>query len=240
MLPKIDVPTYTVKLPSSGQELVVRPFLVKEEKLLLMAVKSDDAQEIVKTTKQVINNCIISPQINVDTLPFFDIDYLFIALRAKSIGETIEVNFICQNNVDGQKCGGKFAIGIDIAKVEVENNDRSRLEIRFHDNLIFNMKYPTYSIMKMLDEKSDMLDMKIKIIVACVDRIFADGQYYTNKDMTPSEMEQFIEGLTQQQFQKLEEFVNEFPTFYVAASGKCKKCGKDHNVRYKDFINFFR
>lgn len=240
MLPKIDVPTYTVKLPSNGQELIIRPFLVKEEKLLLMAVKSDDAQEIVRTTKQIINNCIISPQINVDTLPFFDIDYLFIALRAKSIGETIDVNFICQNVIDGDRCGGKFTVGIDISKVEVENNDKSRLEIRFNDNLIFNMKYPTYSIMKMLDEKSDALDMKIKIIVACIDRIFVDGQYYTNKDMTPTEMEQFVEGLTQQQFQKLEEFVNEFPTFYATGETNCPKCGKNHNVRYKDFINFFR
>ena len=109
MLPKIDVPTYTLKLPSSEQELTVRPFLVKEEKLLLMAVKSDDPQEIIRTTKQVINNCIISPEINVDTLPFFDIDYLFIALRAKSIGETIELNFICQNKVEDTKCGGKLS-----------------------------------------------------------------------------------------------------------------------------------
>jgi len=140
MLPIIDVPTYTIRLPSNGQELTIRPFLVKEEKLLLMAVKSDDAQEIVRTTKQIINNCIISPQINVDTLPFFDIDYLFIALRAKSIGETIDVNFICQNIVNEERCGGKFAVGIDISKVEVENNDKSRLEIRLNDNLIINMK----------------------------------------------------------------------------------------------------
>ena len=108
MLPKIDVPIYNVKLPSTGQELSVRPFLVKEEKMLLMAVKSDDAQEIIRTTKQVINNCIVSPEIDVDTLPFFDIDYLFIALRAKSVGESIDVNFICQSEVDGDKCGGKL------------------------------------------------------------------------------------------------------------------------------------
>jgi len=240
MLPIIDVPTYTIRLPSNGQELTIRPFLVKEEKLLLMAVKSDDAQEIVRTTKQIINNCIISPQINVDTLPFFDIDYLFIALRAKSIGETIDVNFICQNIVNEERCGGKFAVGIDISKEEVENNDKSRLEIRFNDNLIFNMKYPTYSVMKMLDEKSDALDMKVKIIVSCIDKIFANGQYYTNKDMTPAEMQEFVENLTQQQFQKLEEFANDFPTFYATGRSVCQKCRKEHSVRYKDFINFFR
>lgn len=240
MLPKIDVPTYNVKLPSNGQELTIRPFLVKEEKLLLMAAKSDDAQEIVRATKQVINNCIIEPQINIDALPFFDIDYLFIALRAKSVGESINVNFICQNIVEDQKCGGKFDVAIDISKIEVENNDKSRLDIAFHDNLIFKMKYPTYSAMKLIDEKSDALDTKIKIIVACIDKIFANGQYYTNKDMTPTEMQEFIENLTQQQFGKLEEFVKEFPSFYAVGSGECKKCGRHHNVRYKDFINFFR
>ena len=239
MLPKIDVPTYILKLPSNGQELTVRPFLVKEEKLLLMAVKSDDPQEIIRTTKQVINNCIVSPEINVDTLPFFDIDYLFIALRAKSIGEIIELNFICQNRIEDAKCGGKFSINVDIANVDFVNKDKP-LEIRFNDNLIFKMKYPTYSLMKLLDEKADMLETKIKIIVASIDRIFSNGQYYTNKDLTPSEMQDFIEGLTQQQFGMLEDFVNNFPTFYATGIGRCVKCGKEHNVRYKDFVNFFR
>jgi len=240
MLPKIDVPTYTVKLPSNGEELTIRPFLVKEEKLLLMAAKSDDAQEIIRATKQVINNCIIEPQVNIDKLPFFDIDYLFIALRAKSIGESIDVNFICQAVIEDQKCGGKFTVPIDISKIEVNNNDKARLEIRFHDDLIFYMKYPTYAAMKMIDEKSDALNTKIKIIVSCVDKIFTKGQYYTNKDITPAEVQDFVENLTQQQFEKLEEFIKEFPTFYAVGNGKCKKCGKDHSVRYKDFINFFR
>lgn len=239
MLPKIDVPTYIIKLPSSGQELTIRPFLVKEEKLLLMAVKSDDPQEIIRTTKQVINNCIISPEINIDTLPFFDIDYLFIALRAKSIGETIELNFICQNRIEDVKCGGKFSVNVDIANVEVENKDKP-LEIKFHDDLIFKMKYPSYALMKQLDEKADLLETKIKIIVASIERIFTKGQYFTSKDITPAEMQEFVEGLTQQQFGLLEEFVNNFPTFYATGSGRCVKCGKEHNVRYKDFVNFFR
>lgn len=240
MLPKIDVPTYNVTLPSNGKELTIRPFLVKEEKLLLMAVKSDDAQEIVRTTKQVINNCIISPEINVDSLPFFDIDYLFIALRAKSIGESIEVNFICQNMVENEKCGGRFTVDIDISKIGVDNNDNSQLDISFHDDLIFKMKYPSYSVMRQLDEKDNQLDTKIKIIAACIDKIFTKGQYYTSKDLTPNELQEFIENLTQQQFNKLEEFTSNFPSFYAKGEGKCPKCGKEHSVRYKDFVNFFR
>lgn len=240
MLPKIDVPTYDMKIPSTGQEITVRPFIVKEEKLLLMAAQSNDPQEIIKTTKQIINNCIISPEVNIDALPFFDIDYLFIALRAKSVGEKISANFVCQNMVEGQKCGGKFEVDIDIANVELENNDKSKLEIRFNDNLIFNMKYPPYSIMKSLTEDKNILDNKSKIIAACVDRIFMKGQYYTSKDFTTSELYEFIENLTQQQFEKLEDFIMTFPKFYVKAQGHCKKCGRDHSVRYNDFINFFQ
>ena len=121
MLPKIDLPTYDLKLPSNGKEVTFRPFLVKEEKLLLMAAKSNDANEIIKTTKQVINNCIIEPSdLNVDTLPFFDVDCLFIAMRAKSVGESIKVNFVCQNSVENAKCGGKFEIAIDISNVFIK------------------------------------------------------------------------------------------------------------------------
>lgn len=240
MLPKIDTPIYDVKIPSTGQEIKIRPFLVKEEKLLLMAVKSNDPQEIINTTKQVINNCLIDSDINIDTLPFFDIDYLFIALRAKSIGEKIEVNFICQNMVDDSKCGGRFKVEIDISNVEVVNNDKSRLDIKFNDNLIFKMKYPTYSIMKLIDGKEDVIENKIKIISASIDRIFSKGQYYSSKDFTPEELREFLENLTQQQFEKLDEFITDFPTFYATGNGKCPKCGKEHSVRYKDFVNFFR
>jgi T4 bacteriophage base plate protein len=240
MLPKIDTPTYDVKLPSSGKEVTIRPFLVKEEKLLLMAVRSNDAQEIIRTTKQVINNCLIDSDVNVDTLPFFDIDYLFIALRAKSIGEKIEVGFICQNMTEGNKCGGKFKSEIDISNVEVVNNDKSKLEIKFNDNLIFKMKYPTYAVMRTINENDDAIETKIKVISASIDKIFSNGQYYTNKDFTPEELRDFLENLTQQQFEKLDEFISEFPTFYATGKGKCLRCGTEHTVRYKDFVNFFR
>lgn len=240
MLPKIDTPTYDVKLPSSGKEVTIRPFLVKEEKLLLMAVRSNDAQEIIRTTKQVINNCLIDSDVNVDSLPFFDIDYLFIALRAKSIGEKIEVGFICQNMIEGNKCGGKFKSEIDISNVEVINNDKSKLEIKFNDNLIFKMKYPTYAVMRTINENDDAIETKIKVISASIDKIFSNGQYYTNKDFTPEELRDFLENLTQQQFEKLDEFISEFPTFYATGKGKCPRCGTEHTVRYKDFVNFFR
>lgn len=241
MLPKIDLPVYELKLPSNGKEVKFRPFLVKEEKLLLMAAKSNDANEIIKTTKQIINNCLIDSDVNVENLPFFDTDCLFIAMRAKSIGESIEAKYICQNNLeDGTPCRGKFDTKIDMSNVEVDKNENIKSEIRFNDNLIFYMKYPTYSILKLLNDNDDSFEKKIKIIVASIDRIFVNDQYYSNKDITPEELQNFVENLTQEQFDKLAEFTSNFPSFFVNATGTCMKCGKEHTVRYKDFVRFFQ
>lgn len=240
MLQKIDLPIYELKLPSNGQEVKFRPFLVKEEKLLLIAVKTNDANEILKTTKQVINNCLIDTDINVDTLPFFDVDCLFIAMRAKSVGESIEVNFICQKETDTGKCGGKFPIRIDISNVQVDKNDNISSDIQFNSNLIFKMKYPSYSIIKLLNNDDDSLEKKIKIIAASIDNIFMNGSYHSNKDLTPEEIQSFIENLTQEQFNKLSEYVSNFPSFYVSGKGNCTKCGQSHEVRYKDFVRFFQ
>lgn len=240
MLPKIDLPTYELKLPSNGKEIRFRPFLVKEEKLLLMAAKSGDANEIIKTTKQVINNCLLD-EVNIDTLPFFDVDCLFIALRAKSIGESIEVNYICQNTLeDNTPCRGRFPVKIDISNVEIEKNENIKSEIKFNDNLIFHMKYPGYSIIKLLNDNTDSFDKKIKIITMSIDKIFSKGQYYSTKDFSTEELQSFIENLTQEQFDKLAEFTSNFPSFFVKSEGKCTKCGKEHSVRYKDFVRFFQ
>ncbi len=241
MLPKIDLPIYDLKLPSNGKEVRFRPFLVKEEKLLLMAAKSGDSNEIIRTTKQVINNCLLDNDVNVETLPFFDIDCLFIAMRAKSVGESIEVNYICQSiTKDGTPCQSKFPVTIDISNVEIDKNENIKSEIKFNDNLIFYMKYPGYSIIKVLNDNDDSFEKKIKIIIASIDRIFNKDQYYSTKDFSTEELQNFIENLTQEQFDKLAEFTSNFPSFYVKAEGKCDKCGKEHVVRYNDFVRFFQ
>lgn len=239
MLPIIDVPTYELKLPSNGKEVTIRPFLVKEEKMLLMAVKTDDVQEIIKITKQVLNNCIITKDIDLDALPFFDIDYLFIALRAKSVGEKIPVSYICNAVTDEGQCNGKFKVDLDIANIEVIKEETS-MDITFTDNLIFKMKYPSYSVTKSLMDKESGMETTIKIIAACIERVFSKGQYYTNKDLTPDDMIKLVESLTGEQFNRLEQFTNNFPYFQVVGQGQCTKCGKEHSVRYKDFVNFFR
>jgi hypothetical protein len=240
MLPiKIDLPTYDLVLPSSGKEIKVRPFLVKEEKLLLMATESQDEDDIVKTTKQIVQNCILD-DVDVDKLPFFDVDYLIVALRAKSLGDKVEVRFVCQNVLENElSCNKSFYADVDISKAEIDYKEKVSPTIDLGKGLTVKMRYPTYSIMKMLDENDNELERKVKIIAVCVEQIIQGDKVYSHRDYSRDEMKQFIENMTEEQFLKLEKFVDNFPGFLVRLHAKCPGCGFDHNIEYKEFQSFF-
>jgi hypothetical protein len=238
-LPKIDLPIYELKLPSNGKVVKIRPFLVKEEKLLLMAVESQDEKEIINVTQQVINNCLIESDVKIETLPFFDVDYLFIALRAKSVGEHIEVKFTCNNIHEDKKCGYIFPAHIDISNCELVKDENIKSTINIGKGYMIMMKYPNYTTMKTILDDDAVLDKKIRIIAASIDSIINGDEVFTTKDKTKEELIEFVEGLTQQQFRLLEEFVNNFPSFIIRAKAKCSKCGFDHSLEYKEFASFF-
>lgn len=239
-LPKIDVPTYELTLPSTGKTVRVRPFLVKEEKLLLMALASKDDNTIIETTKQIVNNCMLTKGVDVEKLPFFDVDYLFIALRAKSVGEAIEVNFTCNHRTeDGSKCGFIFGAKIDIANVEVLNKEHEKT-IQLTDKLTVKMRYPSYDVMKRITDKDDELTNKIRIIAASIDMVIDGDTVHSPKDYSREEFEEFIEGFTEAQFKKLSNFVENFPFFQVVAEHECPRCHFNHKIKYKDFTSFFR
>ena len=239
-LPKIDVPVYELKLPSSGKSVRVRPFLVKEEKLLLIAVESKDQSTIIQTTKQIINNCLIDNDINIEKLPFFDVDYLFIALRAKSIGETVSVNFICNMYSEGAKCDTMFPVDIDISKCEVNREKDISPTIKLTDKVTIKMKYPSYEVMKRFIENEDVMTKKIKIMASSIDQVMDGDKIFSSKDYTKDQLEKYIETFTEEQFKKLEEYVDNFPSFVILAEGKCPKCKFEHKLEYKDFTSFFR
>lgn len=239
-LPKIDVPIYELKLPSSGKSIRVRPFLVKEEKLLLIAVESKDQNTIIQTTKQIINNCLIDNDVNIERLPFFDVDYLFIALRAKSIGETVNVNFICNVYEEGKKCGTMFPVDIDIQKCEVKKPEDVSQTIKLTDKVTIKMKYPSYEVMKRFMENEDVLTKKIKIIASSIDQIVDGDKVMSHKDFSKDQLEQYIETFTEEQFKKFEKYVDNFPSFVILAEGMCPKCKFNHKLEYTDFTSFFR
>lgn len=238
-LPKIDVPVYELKIPSTGTMIKVRPFSVKEEKLLLMAVESNDMPEIINTTMQIINNCIVDGDVNIDKLPFFDIDYIFIFLRAKSIGESIDVKLECRNLVNEKPCGNIVPSQMNIANCDLYIPDNLSDDIKLDKNKGVKMKYPTYASVKRLDDDKGNLDKKLTLIVNSIDYIYDAATRYYSKDFSKDELKKFVEDLTEENFKKLEYFVDNFPTFYVTLKAKCSKCQFDHEVRYTDFYDFF-
>lgn len=236
-LPKIDVPILELPLPSSSKTVRVRPFTVKEEKLLLQAAQSKDTQEIINTTKQVINNCMID-DVKVNDLPFFDIDYLFIALRAKSIGEVIEMNYSCNAFVNGEKCGGVFPVQLDISKATIMKNEEVEQKIMLSGDVGVMMKYPSYDAMKTVLSDT-AYDRRIRLIYNSIDYIFDKEQVYSSKDMDKEKIVAFVDDLTQSNLSKLEAWVDNLPYFEIKTEALCPKCGFTHNIRYKDFSSFF-
>ncbi len=239
MLPQLTTPIYTINLPSNGKPIRVRPFLVKEEKLLLMAAESKEATEVINTTKQIITNCLIDGDANVDTMPFFDVDFLFLTLRAKSISENIDVNFTCNNTKDGKKCGAIFPVQLDISSASITKDDSLKDEIWLSDKIGVKMKYPKYSTMKKVVSDESILNKRIRIIQACMNHVFDDQQTYPTKEMSREELDNFIDGLTTSQLDKLGDWVNSLPELAIRVQKDCPSCGFKHNIVYKDFTSFF-
>ena len=237
-LPKIELPAYDFVIPSSKKTIRVRPFTVKEEKMILMAVESKVPADIIATVKQVINNCILDGDLDVDKMPFFDIDYIFIFLRAKSVGETVAVKLTCNNVVDDKTCGNEFMAEMDISNVELIQYDGVQNDIKLGPASGVRMRYPNYSIMRKIEELPQ-IDKKTHIIVSSIDYVYDSKGMHSYKDYTTDELKEFVEGLTEENYKKLESYVDKFPTVAAKIETTCTKCGFNHKVRYTDFFDFF-
>mgnify|MGYP003333830238 CR=1 FL=1 len=237
-LPKIELPAYDFTIPSSGKQIRVRPFTVKEEKMLLMAIESKAPSDIILTVKQVINNCILDGDLDVDKMPFFDIDYLFIFLRAKSVGETVAVKLTCNNVVDDKPCGNEFMAEMDISNVEMVTYDGVEDDINLGPQAGVKMRYPNYSIMRKVEELPE-IDKKTFIIVSSIEYVYDAKGMHSYKDYTTDELKDFVEGLTEENYKKLEDYVDSFPAVAAKIDAVCPKCGFEHHVRYTDFFDFF-
>jgi len=208
-LPKIAAPTYELVLPSSGETVKYRPFLVKEEKLLLIALQSQNQKQITTAVKNVIKECVMTRGIKVDTLPTFDIEYLFLNIRGKSVGEELEVNLICPD--DGQT-EVKKKIGLEeiMVLIDDENNDT----INIDDSLKLKLKFPS------LDEfiksnfetgSDDTVEASFDLIASCIDKIYNDEEIWEGKDSSKKELREFIDQLSSKQFKEIEKFFETMP-----------------------------
>jgi hypothetical protein len=205
----------------------------------MMAMEGNSETDIITTVKQVIHNCVLNDDFDIEKAPFFDVDMLFIFLRAKSIGDSIDVNLTCNNTLEnGLRCGHTFSTQMDISKNELIKDENITNDIKLDKNSGVMMKYPSYALMKQLDGLSDS-ERTIKVILNSIEHIYDKKGVYSAKDYSTKELQDFIESLTEEHYNKLERFVQNFPTFIVKLEADCPKCGYHHIVRYADFHDFF-
>ena len=196
-LPKISTPTYELELPSTGETIKYRPFLVKEEKLLVLALESEDMKQITTAIKTVIKNCIQSKNIKVESLPTFDIEFLFLNIRGKSVGEEIEVNLIAPD--DGETA---VPVSILIDDIKVKKNEEHTNKIKVDANLMMEMKYPSLDqfIKSNFDFNSNnTVDQSFDLIASCIDKIYNDEEVWDTTDVTKKELNEFLDQMNSQQ-----------------------------------------
>jgi hypothetical protein len=208
-LPRISVPQYELELPSTGETIQYRPFLVKEEKLLVIALESEDTKQITTAIKNVIKNCIFTKGIKVESLPTFDIEYLFLNIRGKSVGEELEVNIIAPDDETTN-----VPVKIDIDSIKVQFNEEHSKRIKIDDSIMMEMKYPSLDqfIKNNFDfSQNNAMEQSFELIASCVDKIFTEDEVWTAADVTKKELVDFLEQMNSAQFKEIEKFFETMP-----------------------------
>ena len=208
-LPKISTPTYELELPSTGKTIRYRPFLVKEEKLLVIALESEDNKQITNAIKAVIKNCILTKDVKVETLPTFDIEYLFLNIRGKSVGEEVEVNIICP---DDNETNATVSINLD--DIKVQKNEEHTNKIKVDDSIMMEMKYPSLEqfIKTNFDFKNEnAMDQSFDLIASCIDKIYTEDEVWSTSDVTKKELNEFLDQMNSSQFKQIEKFFETMP-----------------------------
>ena len=234
-LPKLGYPTYELDLPSTGKTIKYRPFLVKEEKVLLMALESEDEKQIIGAVKDLLKNCVIS-RIKIDTLPSFDLEYLFLKIRAASIGEVVSLTVTC---LDDNKTQVEAQINInDVEVLKVEGHDP---KIMFDEKTGIVMNYP--SMQEFIDreflQKEMNTDEVYTFIANSIDQIFDDEEVYDSSTTTKKEFRQFVDSLTTKQFEKIQYFYSTLPKLSHSFTVTNPETGKESNYTIEGLQSFF-
>jgi DNA-directed RNA polymerase subunit M/transcription elongation factor TFIIS len=243
MLPKIDVPIYNVKLLSTGKNLRFRPFTVKEEKLFLMANESEELNNIIDTIKQILNNCILD-EFNIDSLPIFDIEHLFLNIRARSISEVVNLKYKCNNDIldeetkEEKKCNHVVEIDLNILEIEPEKQKGHTNKIEITEKMGVIMKYPNFETLKKFEIENEA-DSIIKITVNCIDYVYDSDSIYYAKDSTEEELIEFVESMQAKDLEKIKTFFDTMPKIKKDIDFKCNKCGHEEKIELEGIQNFF-
>ena len=236
-LPKIATPTYELELPSTGQTIKYRPFLVKEEKLLVLALESEDTKQITTAIKAVLKSCIQTKGIKVEALPTFDIEYLFLHIRGKSVGEELEVNVICPDDEETQ-----VKVKINLDSIEIEKNEDHNNQIKLDDNLMMEMKYPSLDefIKNNFDFKeTNQMDQSFALIGSCIDKIYNEEEVWATADCTKKEVNEFLEQMNSSQFKDIENFFETMPRLSHTVKIRNPKTKVESDVVLEGLASFF-
>lgn len=237
-LPKIDSPVYDLTLPVSKTSIRFRPFLVKEQRNLMMAMEANDSETIEKNIKQVLTNCTLTGSVNIEELPIVDIEYYFLQLRARSVGEIVKTRYRCENLVDDKPCGNPMEAEMNLLDIKVEDTG-VKDEINITDKIVVKLRYPQFTILNNLKEEKSATDLAFDMIVNSIEYIYDGQQFYYAKETSKEELTEFVESLNQDQFSKIEEYYDNLPKLNKKIEMKCSKCGFEHQIDVEGLENFF-
>tara|TARA_B100000287_G_scaffold432704_1_gene492621 strand:+ start:799 stop:1518 length:720 start_codon:yes stop_codon:yes gene_type:complete len=236
-LPKIATPTYELELPSTGDTIKYRPFLVKEEKLLVIALESEDNKQITNAIKAVIKGCLITKGIKVETLPTFDIEFLFLNIRGKSVGEELEVNVICPDDGETQ-----VPVTIDLDDIQIQKTEGHTNQINIDENVMMQMKYPSLDqfIKNNFDfDEKNAMDQSFDLIASCIGKIYTEDEVWSTSDCTKKEVKEFLESMNSQQFKDIEKFFETMPKLSHTVKVKNPVTDVESDVVLEGLASFF-
>ena len=236
-LPKIATPTYELELPSTGQTIQYRPFLVKEEKVLVIALESEDNKQITTAIKAVLKNCVLTKGIKVDHLPTFDIEFLFLNIRGKSVGEELEVNIICPDDEETQ-----VPVVIDLDDIKVQKDENHTNKIKLDASLMMEMKYPSLDqfIKSNFDfNEKNAMDQSFDLIAGSIDKIYTEDEVWATADCTKKEVKEFLESMNSSQFKAIESFFDTMPKLSHTIKVTNPKTKVESEVVLEGLASFF-
>ena len=237
-LPKINTPTYELVLPSTGKKIKYRPFLVREEKILIMAMESEDMTQITSAIIQIISDCLLAKDIKVESLATFDMEYLFLNIRAKSVGETVEVNVTCPDDGETQV---EMSINIDDIKIKKTRGHKNI--VKLDDNLSMKLKYPSLDqfIENNFDtgESSNEISQSLSMITSCIEMVYNEEESWEASDCTTEELNDFVEQMNTKQFKQIENFFTTMPKLSHKIAVKNPKTGVESEVLLEGLAAFF-
>lgn len=236
-LPILQTPVYSLKVPSTGKEIKIRPFLVREEKALLIAQQSQDMQVMIDTIKDVAKSCIKEGDIDVESLAIFDLEYIFTQLRARSVGEFVELYFACD---DCEVPEAKVKMTMDLTKIDVKFKQGHDKKIALYGDVGIVMKYPNIKTLIALEKvKTGDIDSIFDVVIDSIEFIYSGDEVFHAKEQTREELYEFLNSLTQDQFKKIENFFNTMPKLQEEVKYDCPVCKKHHDKVVEGIESFF-